>query len=79
LKLLGAASRLTFAQDRVAHRGLTVDPAVIGWLSRHVGASRLQKSDRSRPPSCQGNDSPLISRANQPGRERIAHLDTTEP
>src|SRR5258708_3746846 len=41
LKLLGVASRLAFAEDRVAHRGLTVDPAVIGSLSRHVAASRL--------------------------------------
>ena len=42
LEPLGPASRLTFIQDRVARKGLAVDPAALHWLAEHVGGSGRQ-------------------------------------
>ena len=38
----GPTSRREFLRDRVARRGLTVDPAVLDWLAEHVGGSGRQ-------------------------------------
>lgn len=42
LEPLGPASRRDFLCDRVARKGLKVDPAVLDWIAEHVGGSGRQ-------------------------------------